>query len=155
VKVIVLYASKGGNTRKIAQAVASEIDCEALDVAADSGLSALDLDNFDLVFLGTGIYTGNPIAEMEQYIQAADLGKSKRFALFITWGGAGKTRQMVADKLRKMLEDKGQQVAENMFSCYGGSKFSFLKRGHPNSEDIQAAKHWANELVRGWQDASV
>jgi flavodoxin len=148
-KTIILYASKGGNTKKIAQSVASELGCEALAITPDGGLPALD--SYDLVFVGTGIYAGNPIAEVEKYLLTADLGKPKQIALFITWGGAGKTREMVAEKLRKILESKGHRIVGQVFSCYGGSKFSFLKRGHPNNQDLEAAAKWAKEVVSNQQ----
>lgn len=63
-KPIVLYSSRSGNTEKIAREIASELNCrcEKIDETFDSTI--IDLDNFGLVFLGTGIYSAKPNAEL-------------------------------------------------------------------------------------------
>ncbi len=63
----------------------------------------------------------------------------------MTWGGAGKTNQDVVSKLKNILELKGQKVLENCFFCYGG--WNFLRRGHPNAEEIKGARKWAKPVA--------
>jgi flavodoxin len=69
----------------------------------------------------------------------------KVFALFVTWGGAGKTDHDVIAKLKMILESKGQRVIEGCFVCYGG--WNFLRREHPNREDAKAARNWAKKIA--------
>jgi hypothetical protein len=89
----------------------------------------MDLNNYDLIFIGTGIHFGNPNEDMVHYLKTTDLKDPKSFAVFVTWGGAGKTNQDTIAKLRMILESKGQKVVENCFVCYGG--WNFLRRGTP------------------------
>jgi hypothetical protein len=107
----------------------------------------VDLNDFDLLFVGTGIYWGNPNADMERYLEKINLKTPKTFALFITWGGAGKTDQASLTKLTRFLENKGHHVLKNQFTCFGGRRFALLKSGHPNAQDISAAKQWARSII--------
>src|SRR3990170_4397783 len=110
-------------------------------------MAVKDLNDFDLVFIGTGIHFGNPNEDMVRCLKTTDLKGSRSFALFITWGGAGKTDQLVIAKLRMILESKGQKVIEDYFVCYGGRQFSLLRRGHPDDEDAKAARKWGQRIV--------
>ncbi len=144
-KQIVLYASKGGNTGKIADEIAQELMCESVKVTQTNLANSVDLDSCDLIFVGTGIQYGNPNQDIVDYLKTVSLKKPKVFALFLTWGGAGKTKQDVIAKLKTILETKGNRVSEDYFVCYGG--WNFLRRGHPNREDTQAARVWAKKIA--------
>ena len=146
-KIIVLYSTKSGNTEKVANAIASELNCESLRIAQNSSKSNADLKNYDLIFIGTGIHFGNPNEDMVRFLETTNLKENKAFAIFLTWGGAGKTDQAVFAKLKTILESGGKKVIEDYFRCYGGRKFSFLRKGHPNDKDAEAAKNWAKKIV--------
>jgi menaquinone-dependent protoporphyrinogen IX oxidase len=147
-KPVVLYSTQSGNTRKIADAIASELKCESLNVNQSNLAQTKDLNDFDLIFVGTGIRFGNPNEDLINYLNATVLGQPKTFALFLTWGEAGKTDQKAISKLKRVLESKSQRIVDDYFTCYGGRKFSLLKRKHPNAEDNAAAVHWAKEIVK-------
>ena len=146
-KTVVLYSTRSGNTGKIAEAISSELNCLSFKIDVHSKTSTVNIEDFELVFLGTGILTGNPYRDLEQYIRSIDLKIPKIFVLFLTWGGAGKTNEIVATKLKTILENKGQKVIADVFKCYGAWKFSPLRRGHPDRGDIQAAKKWARDII--------
>ena len=84
----------------------------------ESGL--VDLDNYDLIFVGTGIHYGNPNEDLVNYLKTISLKGPKVLALFLTWGGAGKTKQDAIGKLKTILETKGNRVIGDYFVCYGG-----------------------------------
>src|SRR5665647_3840136 len=144
-KVIVVYSSKSGNTKKIADEIASELNCGLFKLTSGDSIPNIDLDNYDLIFIGTGIHFGNPNEDIVGYFKMADLKKPKAIALFITWGGAGKTIQDVCVKLKALLESRGQRVFDDHFVCFGG--WNFLRRGHPNDQDAKAARKWARKIV--------
>ncbi|NLE03754.1 MAG: hypothetical protein GX638_02990 [Crenarchaeota archaeon] len=149
---IVLYASKSGNSAKIAEAISSELYCKTVKIDEKSLSSPINLDNIELVVIGTGIYAGAPNKDIENYLKTTNLGDPKKFALFISWGGAGKTLDAVITKLKAILEAKGHRVLKNTFNCYGGWKYALLKRGHPNNEDLEAAISWAKNLASNLQE---
>ena len=145
-KSIVVYSTKGGNTGKIADSIASELNCDSIRVNHSSLCLPADLDSCDLIFIGTGIHFGNPNEDLMGYLKTASLDKPKVFALFVTWGGAGKTIQDVIAQVRRVLEEKGHRVIEDSYICYGG--WNFLRRGHPNKADAHAARDWAKKIVK-------
>jgi len=98
-----------------------------------------------LIIVGTGLLYGNPNEDLVNYLKTINLKKPKVFALFVTWGGAGKTSQDIIVKLKTILEAKGHRVSADYFVCYGG--WNFLRRGHTNLEDIKAVKIWTKKTV--------
>jgi flavodoxin len=145
-KAIVVYASKSGNTKKIADAMAAQLGCDIVRITAATAHATADLDAYDLVFLGTGLFAGTPNEDLMKYLKNLTLKSPKQFALFITWGGAPKTDQMALAKLRTLLEGKGQKVLEEHFAAYGGWRGILMKRGHPKPDEIQAAREWAKRF---------
>jgi flavodoxin len=148
-KTIILYSSKSGNTKKIADSMASQIGCDAIRITADRTPPNVDLEGYDLVFVGTGLFAGTPNEDMARYIGNLNLKTTKMFALFITWGGAPRTDKLALKRLKALLEGKGQKVLEDYFACYGGWKGILMKRGHPKPEEIKVAGEWAKKLVDG------
>jgi flavodoxin len=146
-KPIVIYATKSGNSKKVAEAIAEELKCEAYKII-QTNIPPVNLDDYDLLFLGSGINFGSPNEDLVRYLQVAEFKEPKSFAVFLTWGGAGQTDKQTLKILRSLLESKGQTVLADCFKCFGGRQFALLKRGHPNSDDLAAAKEWAQKIVK-------
>jgi flavodoxin len=146
-KTIICYASKSGNTAKIAEAMATELKCMAVKVTTETKPEALDLESYDLIFLGSGLYAGTPNEDIVKFLNNLHLKTPKLFALFITWGGAPRSDKMALGKLRMLLEGKGHRVLEEHYAAYGGWKGILMKRGHPKPEEIQAAAIWAKKIA--------
>jgi flavodoxin len=147
-KQIVIYATKSGNTEKVANAIAAELGCPCIKISTDTSPSTVNLEPYDLVFMGTGIYKGQPSADLLSYLQSSSLKSSRRFALFVTCFGWGKeiADQNVVASLKSAVAAKGQHMLDNRFSCFGGG-LGLVKRGHPDTGELADAKKWAKELV--------
>ncbi len=146
-KTIVLYASRSGNTKKIADAMATQLGCEAIKVTSDISAQTLNLAAYDFIFVGTGLYAGTPNEDLVKFLTGMQLQKPTQFALFITWGGAPRSDKMALTRLRSILEGKGHKVLKAYFAAYGGWKGVLIKRGHPKPDEIKAASEWAKKLV--------
>jgi flavodoxin len=146
-KPIIIYSSKSGNTKKVADSMASQIGCNSIRITSDRTQSTADLEGYDLVFVGTGLFAGTPNEDLMRYLSKLNLKTTKLFALFITWGGAPRTDKLALARLRAVLESKGQKVLEDHFACFGGWKGILMKRGHPKPDEIKAAGEWAKKLV--------
>ena len=72
-KLIVLYSTRSGNTKKIADEIASELNCESLMINQTNLTPSINLNNYDLIFIGTGIHFGNPNEDMMHYLKTTDL----------------------------------------------------------------------------------
>ena len=79
--VQVIYFSRGGNTKKLAESIAEELNVKAEDVER----AKLQLET-DLVFLGSGCYGGKPSKKMMEFIKSNDF-QGRDVALFGTSGG--------------------------------------------------------------------
>ena len=64
-KSIVIYTSKSGNTKKIAEAIAGELGCEAINFA---NAGEINLSEFDFIALGYYIDQGSPEKEFKKFI---------------------------------------------------------------------------------------
>jgi flavodoxin len=145
-KPIVLYATKSGNTKKVADAIASELNCETFRITQTS-MPKINLNYYDVIFIGSGISFGNPNEDLVRFLQAVELKEQKRFTVFLTWGGAGQTDKQALNRLQTLLESKGQTLVADSFKCFGGRQFTFAKRGHPNGDDLRASSEWAKKIV--------
>jgi len=130
----VIYFSKKGNTKKIAEAIAFELGVTAEDV------KNAKLDGNTLAFLGSGCYGGKPAKSMTQFIQDNSF-TSRDVALF---GTSGSGDGIEVNEMESVLRSKDARI-KGRFFCKG--KFLFANRGRPNDEDVDEAKKFA-QLMR-------
>jgi len=148
VNTIVVYSSRGGNTEKVALAIASELKCRAVKISKDFDASTLPLVNFDIIFIGTGIFGGEPSKDMLQYLKAQEFKDSNRqFALFMTWAGGGKSEELAFNRVKEYLEGKNQRLLDKCYKCFGAT-FGLARRDHPNIRDLEEARRWAKEVTK-------
>ena len=132
----VIYFSRGGNTKKVAEAIAKELNVNAEDVKR----TELRQDT-DTVFLGSGCYGGKPGKEMLEFIKSNDF-QGRDVALFGTSGG-GKGDELT--DMRDALKTKGANV-KGVFYCRGQT-FWIINRGRPDRDDLNRAKEFARENI--------
>lgn len=133
----VLYYSRGGNTRKLADAIAEELGIKAVDIKAASIEPAPGV-----LFLGSGCYGGRPGEDMTKFIQAHDF-TGRKVALFSTsWMNAGKELAVMASA----LQGKGVAVIGN-YHCKGKTSLIF-NRGHPDQSDLAGGKKFAQDMAK-------
>lgn len=135
-KTAVIYRSMTGHSKKIAKAIAAELGIEAQNIKAKPILS-----DVDLLFIAGGIYSGESLPELADYLNTLTLQSVKKAAL-ITSSVTGKQQNTV----RKILTERGIEVIDE-FCCKGN--FLFLKLGHPNKSEILAAVDFAKQLAKG------
>ena len=132
----VIYYSLTGNTKKVAEAIATELDVVAEDVKTKDKLAE---DSF--VFLGAGLYGPLRGWGFRRFIDRNDF-RGRKVALFGT-SGEGKGTEVGA--LEEAVAATGAEVAGSFF-CRG--RFLFLKRDHPTNEDLGNARRFAREIAR-------
>ncbi|MDH7511266.1 MAG: flavodoxin family protein [Methanolinea sp.] len=134
--IAVIVFSRGGNTRKVADAIAAELGVPVQDTNAPLP------DGARLVFPGSGGYGGKPGEPLMQFIGSGNFS-GRKAALSGTSGGPEGAKHMMAE-MREALLGKGATVIGD-FSCRG--KFLFTNRGHPNDEDLANARKFAREMA--------
>ena len=78
----IIYFSRKGSTKKIADAISSEIGVKAEDV------NSVKLKEDAFIFLGSGCYGGKPGKKITMFVEKNDF-EDKNVALFGTSGGSG------------------------------------------------------------------
>ena len=161
-KILVAYFSRTGNTKRVAQAIYDEIQCEKEIKSIDDDLS---LKDYDFIFLGFPIESYGPPTSIHKFLSLKT--KQKNFALFITHGVPegqellplwienckklihptakvkeiftcqGEVAEYVVDSLRKSPNPMLQVWAEH---CH-------LSKGQPDESRIQKAKEFARKTL--------
>jgi flavodoxin len=131
----VVYFSRTGNTKKVAEAIAEELKVTAKDVKT---AGVLPHDAF--IFLGTGCYGATLPKEISAFMQKNKF-RGRIIALFTTSAfGSVSERGLI----EKQLTGKGAIITHN-FKCYG--HFLSTKKDHPTPQELEKAKAFARTVV--------
>jgi flavodoxin len=133
-KAAVVYCSKTGNTKKVAQAIA-----EVLGVQAKSVEEKVELADRDLLCVGSGVHAGRPERGMRRFLQGLGKLEGKKGAVFGTYA----SQSRFLDTMESLLRQKGVDVI-GKWGCKG--KFLFFNRGRPNDRDLEEAREFAKML---------
>lgn len=139
-KTWVLYFSRGGNTKKIADAIAEELK-EFGVLKSEQIPPAYPPENVQLLFLGTGIYAGKPDSKMVEFVRTLNNNRVKNAVVFGTTG----SQNNAVEAVKALLKEKGINVIDETFLCKG-KYFIFFNRKKPDSDDIKAAKAFARKI---------
>ena len=136
----VVFHSKTGNTKKVAEAMASAAGTSAIDIYhADSILS----EQVDLLFVGDGMYYAGIDKSTKEFISKLDSKKIKCAAVFSTSGNAW---SFGPTGISKRLERQGVQVFHESFRCHGNA-FGIAYPSRPNEEDLKNAAQFAKRVI--------
>ena len=156
--VLVFYSYHHNNTEKIAKSIAKVLDAE---IKKPQELNPGDLQKYDLIGFGSGIYDGKHHKSLFELIGKLPQVTDKEAFIFSTCGIPGifvKSGEETAIaqhlELREKLKSKGYKIAGE-FGCPGFNTNSFLKwfgginRGRPNAQDLKSAEMFAYKLKHG------
>ena len=133
-KIAVRYFTRGGTTKKLADAIAKAVGVKAETTAVPLA------EDVDILFLGSSVYANGVDDAVKEFVRGIDVkvGKAVNFS----------TAAMVKStykKVARLMEEKRIPFAEEEFSCRGS--FAFAHKGRPNAEDCQAAAKFAKQIV--------
>lgn len=134
----VIYASRGGNTKKLAAAIAKGAGCEASSVD-----SAANMEEADILFVGGSIYAGKIDGSLRKFLEGVSASQARSVVVF---GTAAGNKSALAE-VKTILEPKGIKVSDEAFQCRGS--FLLANRGRPNDEDLKHAEEFARKISEG------
>jgi flavodoxin len=138
-KPFVVYYSKTGNTKKIAQAIAKVLGTETRSVKE---VKEVPEDAF--IIAGSGTYANKAGKQMIEFLERLPPMKGKKAAVFGT-SGAGRFEESGGlNRMKQILEEKGAKPVGTF--CCQGSSFYMFNRGHPNEEEMENARKFAKSL---------
>lgn len=135
----VVYHSATGNTKKLAETIASTLNTTAMPISKGANQTS---EVIDLLFIGDGIYFGKPNKSMVEFISHLNPNTIRNVAVFATYGG----QEKIGSDLQKMLKDKGLKVIGKPFISKGQS-WLLINRNRPNETDIQECGTFARGMV--------
>ena len=160
-KALVAYMSKTGNTKKVAQAIYEALECEKEIMTTDQ---LVDLDGYDLCFLGFPTQRFGPDPKTESFLQK-HCRPGRDVALFVTHA-APEDAEDVQEWMEGFRKAAAGANLVGMFDCQGqlakGIKFvmsimpdqelrSMAKadnsQGQPNAARLDRARAFAREMV--------
>jgi len=134
--IAVCYQSRGGNTKKVAEAIAKALHTAAWDIDEVKDLEC------DLLVFGSAVYAASLDKKTKAFLDSLKGTSARRVALFGTSAGGKKPFGM----MKRLLKEKGIPVDENFF--YAPGSFLFMNKGRPNEEDLAQAAEWAKSLIQ-------
>ena len=134
-RVAVRYYTKTGNTKKLAEAVASAVGAQALPLSAPVD------EPVDILFLGNSYYAFSIDPEVRNFVRSLDRGKVGRIVNF----GSAAMLNSTWKKVKAEADQAGIAMEEREFHCKG--EFKGLHKGRPNEEDLKSAADFAKAIV--------
>ncbi|GHV86688.1 flavodoxin [Spirochaetia bacterium] len=127
-KVLVLYFSKYGSTKKYAKWIAEELSGDIFNI---NNFKENILKNYDIIIMGSGLYAGN-IRGINIIIKNYEILKSKKIVLF-TCGLADYDKIENINSINKRLEKKIPKNIKDTIKIYylrGGINYKELSLKH-------------------------
>lgn len=104
-KTCVVYFSRTGNTKRLAQAIAETAKADIYDIAATLPST---IENYELLMLGTPVEGTSPAKETAEFVENMNQVENKKAVLFCTYRLFGNSRTLKA--IEKKLKEKGYQT---------------------------------------------
>lgn len=130
----VLYQSRGGNTKKLAQAIAAEAGVSPEPVT--KGFRG----NTDLLFVGGALYAGKMEKSLQTFMEELPTASVKQVAIF----GTATSDNNIGEHALPILAARGINVIGE-FYCRG--QFLMMNRKRPNEQDLKNGSKFAREMI--------
>ena len=133
-KIAVRYFSRGGNTKKLADAIANA-------VGVDAETTSVPLtEDVDILFLGSSVYANG----VDNAIKAFVNGINVKVGKVVNFSTAALIKSSYK-QVSKLLEGKHIPFAKEEFYCRGS--FAMMHKGRPNADDCKAAAEFAGKTI--------
>ncbi|WP_438432022.1 flavodoxin family protein [Gorillibacterium sp. sgz500922] len=133
----VVYATKTRHSKRLAEAIARE-----LKVSAERAADRPVMGETDLLIVVGGIYGGQSLPELLDFVRGLDAGRVKRAALVTSCASGKQGQTQVAELLRgRGIDLLGEHIGPGSFLLY--------KWGHPNRTDVASAVSFARQAAEG------
>ena len=149
--VLVVYASKHGTTREVAESVASTLTSHGFDVELQAADAVATLDGVDAVVLGGGLYMARLHADARRFL-ARHRERLAEMPLAVFAMGPGSTSEKDIAASRKQLDHALAKVSELQpveIAIFGGAldptklHFPFNRMPACDARDWDAIEAWA------------
>lgn len=134
-KIAIRYYSRGGNTRKLAEAIGQELGIEAL--TTDTPLE----EDVDILFLGNSVYAYGVDDNIKKFID----GINVKVGTIYNISTAALIKSTHA-QLSKLTKAKGLNLSDEEYSCKGS--FGPLHKGMPGEKELKEVRQFARRVTQ-------
>lgn len=134
-KIAVRYYTKGGNTKRLAEAVAEAVGVEALPISTPVN------EPVDILFLGNSYYAFSIDPEVREFVRNLDKNKVGKIVNF----GSAAMLNSTYKKVKAEADKVGIPMDEREFHCRG--EFKGIHKGKPDADDLKAAAEFAKSII--------
>ncbi len=145
-KTLIIYTSvHHGNTEKIANAISEGLNADLIRI---SKINPRNLENYDLIGFGSGIYYGKFHKDIIKLIDNLPELLNRKAFIFST---SGQGKISYNSSMERNLKNKGLEIIRS-FACKGYDTFGPLKiiggiaKDRPNSDDLKKAIDFTEEI---------
>jgi len=131
----IVYLSKTGHSKKIAQAIGQELGIEPLNISDNPTVFGADL----LIIAG-GVYYGDCDPELAEFGAKIKPVNAQKVALITSCSSK-------KDTLSKLIASLKGNYIEIVGDCIIPGAFLLVNFGHPNKQDIETAVAFARKTV--------
>ena len=135
-KYAVRYYTKTGNTQRLAEAIAAELDIHAYPIS-----KPID-EKVDVLFLGNSYYAFTIDPEVRDFVSKLSKDKVGKIINF----GTAAMMKSTYKKVRSVADTVGIPVLDKEFHCKG--EFKGMNKGRPDQNDIKAAREFAASIKK-------
>lgn len=132
--IAVRYFTKTGNTKKLADAIAQELNVEARELSVSLNEKA------DILFICNSVYWAGADGSVKKFIR----DNKEKIGLLVNVSTAAMKESTYA-QIKKIAEKENVKLSDQEFHCRG--KFTALHSGHPDEADIAAVKAFAGKVA--------
>lgn len=151
-KILAIVKSKhNDNTLKIAEAMSEVAPLTVIDI---ENVRYYNLNEYDIVGFGSGIYFGKHDKEIIKFVEK--VCDKKRYSFVFSTSGS-KNFEKNNKTLIRLLESKNKTVLGS-FGCRGLDKFFIfalfggLNKGHPDMDDYDAAQQFILDIIEKYNN---
>ena len=138
----IIYFSRSGNTKKLATAIADELNVKARHIRLVESVQP-DAD----IFLGSGLYFMRPAKLVREFIRDNDfLGRKVAIFGTSTTGVGIETIWMERLLKRKGAIITGRYYCPGRFFLRLAGKYLFIRKGRPADQDLGKAREFARSI---------
>ena len=135
-KYAVRYYTKTGNTQRLAEAIAAELDIHAYPIS-----KPID-EKVDVLFLGNSYYAFTIDPDVRDFVSKLSKDKVGKIVNF----GTAAMMKSTYKKVRSVADTVGIPVLDKEFHCKG--EFKGMNKGRPDKDDLKAAREFAASIKK-------
>ena len=134
--IAIKYYSRGGNTKKLAEAISAAIGVTATDVS-----EPLESE-VDILFLCNSVYWAGVDGKVKDFLKS-NASKIKKLVNVSSAGIIESTYKQI----KSLAEKGGISIDAREFHCKG--KFMGMHKGKPDDNDFKAVAAFAKDIING------